>query len=264
MDGMFKFRTILISLLICTFAFAQSSLPFPKSDTAIYVVRSGDTLWDISGRFYDNHFLWPRLWEINPYVDNPHLIYPGDVLNLTDLPIVKLDPKTETTALRYIEPPPPVFFYSPGGSEGFISPDEWEHMGSVLTSEPPKILLGKGDVIYTNLGTHHGVRPGDRFSVLGSSNEVMHPVKGNPVGYKVVLLGEIEIFYVISKKKSAAMITESLREITKGARVRPKEPYVKEVVMKKGLSRTQGFIVESKNNLALSGKGDVVYIDLGI
>ena len=260
---MFKFRTILVCLLISALAYAQGVLPFPKGGTTIYVVKSGDTLWDISDKFYGNHFLWPRLWEINPYIDNPHLIYPGDVLNLTDLPIVKFDPKTKTADLREIAPPPPVYFYSPGGSEGFIPPDEWEHMGTILTSEPPKILLGEGDVVYTNLGTHHGIRPGDKFTVFRSSSPVMHPITGKKEGYKVAVLGELEIFDIIGKKRSAAKITESIREITRGARIRPKEPFVKEVVVKKGSSRKHGFILQSKNRLALSGKGDVVYLDLG-
>ncbi len=47
-----------------------------------YVVKKGDTLWDISGIYLDKPWLWPRLWQMNPQVDNPHLIYPGDTLSL--------------------------------------------------------------------------------------------------------------------------------------------------------------------------------------
>ncbi|PSU88361.1 peptigoglycan-binding protein LysM [Photobacterium kishitanii] len=48
----------------------------------VYVVKKGDTLWDISALFLSNPWSWPQLWQKNSAIKNPHLIYPGDRLQL--------------------------------------------------------------------------------------------------------------------------------------------------------------------------------------
>ena len=141
-----RYKSLLILLLLTTFALAQGSLPFPKGGTTIYVVKPGDTLSGVSKKFYGNAFYWPRLWELNPYIDNPHLIFPGDTLKLTDLRVVKFNPQERVQTLKDIIPPPPVYYYSWAQSAGFVARGNWEHLGSIISSEPSKILLGEGDL----------------------------------------------------------------------------------------------------------------------
>jgi hypothetical protein len=101
-----------------------------------------------------------------------------------------------------IEPPPPVYYYSRGGTEGFITPGEWEHMGTILTSEPTKILLGTGDIVFTNVGSKNGAGTGDKFTIFRTSKPVLHPVTGQKIGYKVQIEGELEILEILGKRKS--------------------------------------------------------------
>ncbi|HSE83799.1 MAG TPA: hypothetical protein VLB01_04575, partial [Thermodesulfobacteriota bacterium] len=82
-------------------------------------------------------------------------------------------------------------------------------------------------------------------------------------GYKVAVLGELEIEEVLGNRMSSARVTNSYREITKGARIRPVEPLVKEVVLKKGVVKADGLVIETLNNIELSGRGDIVYISVG-
>ncbi len=67
------------TVAVAVFA-ADAELRDDHPDT--YIVQKGDTLWDISGRFLKQPWLWPEIWQANPQVANPHLIYPGDKLNL--------------------------------------------------------------------------------------------------------------------------------------------------------------------------------------
>ncbi|MCX5868120.1 MAG: LysM domain-containing protein [Proteobacteria bacterium] len=58
--------------------------------TRVYVVKGGDTLWDISTRFLNSPWYWPQLWALNPYITNPHLIYPGEPIALGQSPQVQV------------------------------------------------------------------------------------------------------------------------------------------------------------------------------
>lgn len=59
-----------------------SKIPISPDAPEQYVVKPGDTLWDISKIFLRDPWYWPEIWYLNPQVRNPHLIYPGDVLKL--------------------------------------------------------------------------------------------------------------------------------------------------------------------------------------
>lgn len=71
---------LLLSLLCSGWLRAEVELNDEVPET--YIVKKGDTLWGISGMYLREPWRWPELWDVNPQIDNPHLIYPGDELYL--------------------------------------------------------------------------------------------------------------------------------------------------------------------------------------
>ena len=102
-----KLHLLFIALfLINTNIYAEIELNPSHPDT--YTVEKGDTLWDISARFLKSPWVWPEVWHANPQIENPHLIYPGDLISLVYLdgkpqlqvtrghPTIKLTPQGRT------------------------------------------------------------------------------------------------------------------------------------------------------------------------
>jgi hypothetical protein len=85
---------VLLAGMLVTVAVYAAGAQLRASHPDTYTVRRGDTLWDISAKFLSRPWLWPEIWQANPQVRNPHLIYPGDVLNLSFIngPRLSLEP----------------------------------------------------------------------------------------------------------------------------------------------------------------------------
>lgn len=112
---MFKKSLAFFSGLLVTLVVFAAGAQLRHDHPDKYVVVRGDTLWDISAKFLDKPWLWPEIWRANPQVENPHLIYPGDVLDLSYLggPHLTLKPRVRKTPLGDAIPPVPLELIEP-------------------------------------------------------------------------------------------------------------------------------------------------------
>lgn len=163
------FKRLLVPLVaILTFVVVHAADSVLRSDHPDhYVVQRGDTLWDIAARFLRAPWLWPEIWQANPQVANPHLIYPGDILNLSylggrpqlsaDGPQIRESDEEAIPALPLSEIEP--FLKRMRVLEG----DAWKGLPYVAGVEENRLLATEASYIYVR-----GLRaqPGDRVAVV--------------------------------------------------------------------------------------------------
>jgi len=125
-----------------------------------YTVRKGDTLWDISAKFLKKPWLWPEIWQANPQIGNPHLIYPGDVISLAYLNRVAVQPGPREEA--------PVNAVNLSDVEPFLKDlsiaDQYENLPYVVALEENRLRASGGQKAYV-LGLS-GAAVGQRYAVI--------------------------------------------------------------------------------------------------
>ena len=90
MKKVLYFFSIIFLVLLVNSVNAQGTSPEE------YSVRKGDTLWDISDSKLEDSFLWPNLWRVNPQIESPDLIYPGDKIRIPSKEeLMRMFPKPE-------------------------------------------------------------------------------------------------------------------------------------------------------------------------
>jgi len=124
-----------------------------------YVVQEGDTLWDIAGRFLTRPWQWPAIWDANPQIDNPHEIYPGDLISLVFIggePRLTVDDSVRrlSPAVRRDSVEGPISTIPLDAVEVFLnaprifSTDEYQQLPYVIANNEQRVLAGPGDHTY--------------------------------------------------------------------------------------------------------------------
>lgn len=180
-----------------------------------HTVRRGDTLWEISGRYYQNPYQWPKLWSFNPQIQNPHWIYPGDRVRLRDGSAQSSVGSGGINKSRTAVPPQTIFLRDTGWVDD-RKDDTW---GELVGAPDDKMLLGDGDEVYLQLEEGHDVQVGDELTLFRPIRTVETE---NTKGELVSIRGTARIDRYNPKTRMVrARITESLDVIERGVKVGP-------------------------------------------
>lgn len=264
-------RIILTACLLCLILPGMASA---KEEPIIYTVKQGDTLWDISQRFIKDPYYWPNLWSNNPAIGNPHLIYPGQKLRIYDGRI-EIIPVGESTAgdvgAAFITPEEVLLIPTYGGAQSFISKGEIETLGTLADTVDNRVLVTTGDKVFLEMKDLSATQVGDIYELVTIGDEIRHPLEkdkfghqlsGAVIGYQTIQLGTLEITKV-TPTVAVATITNALREIERGAKVRP---YVKipDRIPRTFADKTiEGYILSDDIGKLAMGTWEVILLDIG-
>jgi hypothetical protein len=254
----------------------EATTPYGQADqeTYIHVVVKGDTLWDICQGLYANPWVWPKVWQMNPHITNPHWIYPGTELRVYYEVARYYEEGTaveETAVVEEVTPPPPppppppkvpTISFSEIDQVGFITPFVPEGKGFILGGKRQRTLIGAADKIYVQF--REGAQPevGERFFVFRTSLLFKHPITKKDVGYLNTMLGVLEVV-LVAPDHAKAVVISSFQEMTANDKLMPYKKRSEEIAVKPGAEPIEGNIILAEWGTFLIAHRQIVFIDLG-
>lgn len=197
-----------IITLLCAAGLAISAPAFsaalkvrPDAPTR-YVVKQGDTLWGISGKYLYRPWQWSRLWGANrSKIRNPDRIYPGQVLVLRyvngrprlsvergaggDIPLVKLSPRMREVSSGYGIQAVNVNFYRMFMQHPqVIDQMQTQHAPRLVEGPDSRLIYSKGERVYAYEITEPG-----RYLVYRARKDITDPETKKYLGQEVVFSG---------------------------------------------------------------------------
>ena len=243
-----------------------------------YTVVRGDNLWDIAGRFLAQAWQWPEVWRVNPQIQNPNRIYPGDVITLTDLgghPLLGLQRGGQEPGGRLVKLSPAV---RESPHEDPIASVSLEAIQQFLTQP---LVLTQGDIaaapsIVGNQDNHLVVGSGKRVYVQGLSAQTSStlgvfragqvyrdPATGVALGYEALPVANLLITQL--GELATGTVVRANREILQGDLVLPQgEDAVPEFFPSAPAAPVEAQIISVIDGISQIGSRNVVVINRGL
>jgi hypothetical protein len=249
-----------------------------------YTVVKGDTLWDISARFLQQPWRWSEIWNVNPQIENPHLIYPGDVVSLSyqdGKPVLNVNRTGEIVSGRNVKLSPTI--RSLDNTEAIptipidaiqqflkrpivLDNDEMDDWPYVVSSYDEHLIATTGNTIYVRgIDENADVTS---YSIYRKGPAYTNPKKdkdnaGEVLGYEAIYVGDA----VLQKKgdPASALVTKVDREILIGDRLIPQsdEDVSTEFYPGSTSSEVEGNILSVVDGVSQIGQYQVVVVNVG-
>ncbi len=238
-----------------------------------YVVRKGDTLWDIAGRFLRHPWRWPDIWQVNPQVANPHLIYPGDELELVYVDgqpqlrlkpgprELKLSPQVRSTPWDGAIPTVPIDAIAPFLTRPYVLTDaEIAAAPYIVDFADEHVIGGAGQRAYVR-----SIDSGEpaKFDVVRPGDAYRDAETGEILGYEGLYVGNVELQR--TGDPATVFITRAEIEAIPGDRLIPvltEEP-VTDFYPKAPPQPIDGAIISVLKGVSQIGQYQVVALDRG-
>ena len=275
-------KKIILTLFLFIFSLISLAEQLKINDDApkIHVVVKGDTLWDISAIFLEQPWLWPKLWRLNPEINNPHLIYPGDIISLVfdekGQPMLVLKPvkasykwspkirqkSKDDSAIRLL----PLEVIAP-----FI---KYDNLFNVEQLEKLPYVIGndegyKSSINGFNVYVDKELDLAKTYAIYNKGKEVIDPETSDSLGFYVDLVATGQALQTGNQSKNepaTLKISTSKREIRSGDFVVPVhdgQMFPSVFTMKAADKSLRGSIIRASSNVNEFGKLEVVMINRG-
>jgi len=259
---------------------AQSDTLKLRSDIPLtYVVQKGDTLWDISAIFLEEPWRWPELWNTNPGIDNPHLIFPGDVLTLrwqdgrpqlvSTKGDVRLSPKVRSEPVDTAIPPIPREQIDPFLKRNrVLSAGTYEELAYLIAGNAGRLLSGLGDQVYGR-GPVSGVDK--TYSIIRKAGAIVDPITGEFLGQSATDIGTVSLQTPSKPTLEAGAVktfevTRITEEVRIGDRLLPAEEGVVDAYFQPRAPAVEienGFMIAVDGGVTQIGQMNIVTINRG-
>jgi hypothetical protein len=174
----------------------------------VHIIVKGDTLWDLAAHYLGDPFLWPQIWERNPYIRDSHWIYPGDPL-IIDIAVQEAEaedleiPVEESVTSDYLEDvsaaeeqvPYPLGRSADVYCFAELIQDESVFPFTIASAEQMEFQtqFSEGNIVYLDGGVEQGVQAGDRFFILHRIRPLKHPVSNSDLGVVYHQVGQLKV-----------------------------------------------------------------------